>query len=111
MPSLAPYVRATLDAYARGVGAGLAHGLPRKPHEFAILGGAPAPWDATDVGAFLKFLSFLLPAHWNVELARLQVLLADGPEALLAFDPALAAQGPVIDPRPGPEHWKAFERV
>src|SRR5206468_3160086 len=90
---LAPDVRATLDAYARGVTAGITNGLRKKPHEYAILGGEPGPWEAIDVGAFLKFLSFLLPSHWNVELARLQVLLADGPEALLALDPAVTAKG------------------
>jgi penicillin amidase len=111
MRVLAPDVLAMLEAYARGVSAGFAFGLTRKPHEFAIFGGEPAPWDAVDVCAFLKFLSFLLPAHWNVELARLQVLLADGPEALLALDPSLTAQGPAIDPRPGPDQWRAFEHV
>ena len=108
---LAPDVRATLDAYARGVNAGLAHGLPKKPHEYAILGGEPGPWDAVDIATFLKFLSFLLPSHWNVELARLQVLLADGPDALLALDPAVTAQGPAIDPKPGEQVWKAFDRL
>jgi len=40
---LAPDVRATLEAYALGVSAGLRHGLPRKPHEYAIRGGEFGP--------------------------------------------------------------------
>lgn len=102
LAALAPNVRATLDAYARGINAGLTAGLPRKPHEFAVLGGEPGPWDAADVVAFIKLQTLLMTGNWDVELARLQILLADGPDAVAALDPAPANNGPLIDPRPAP---------
>jgi penicillin amidase len=88
--------RALLDAYAAGVTAGSTTGLPTKPHEFAILGGEPSPWDAADVLAFLKLQSFLLPSNWDVELARLRILRADGPDAVQALDPLYPEGHPII---------------
>lgn len=121
---LAPDVRATVDGYVRGVNAGLAS-LPRKPHEFAILGGHPRPWAAADVAAYLKLQALLISSNWDVEVPRLMILLADGPEALADLDPAPANNGPLIDPRPDPGEdprdstrrdvrelvWKAAERL
>jgi penicillin amidase len=90
LPVLAPDMRAGLEGYAAGVSAGNSHGLTAKPHEFAVLGGEPSPWDAADVLAFLKLQSFFLPSNWDVELARLRTLRADGPDALRALDPVAA---------------------
>ena len=81
----------TLTAFCAGINAAFTHGLPKKPHELAILGGELTPWTPADVLAFLKFTSFLLPGNWDVELARLRVLLADGPDALKALDPVCQA--------------------
>jgi penicillin amidase len=89
LPVCAPDVRATLEAFALGVNAGATAGLPKKPHEFAIVGGEPSAWDAADVLAVLSLQSFMLPSNWDVELARLRVLLADGPAALRELDPSL----------------------
>ena len=80
--------RNTLSAYVNGLNAGFAHGLTDKPHEFAVLGGEPTPWTTADVLAFLKVNTFLLPANWDVELARLRILRADGPDAVAALDPS-----------------------
>ncbi|HSQ55971.1 MAG TPA: penicillin acylase family protein [Gemmata sp.] len=82
---------AQVTAFAVGLNAGRTIGLSKKPHEFAILGGEPSNWDAIDVLTFLKLLSFTLPSNWDVELARLRILLADGPDALLAVDPNSSA--------------------
>jgi penicillin G amidase len=79
--------KTSLTAFVAGINEGFKTGLPQKPHELAILGGELTPWLEADVLAFLKFTSFLLPGNWDVELARLRVLLADGPEALQAIDP------------------------
>ncbi|MBY0458614.1 MAG: penicillin acylase family protein, partial [Gemmataceae bacterium] len=79
--------RAVFEAFAAGVTAGVTRGLPQKPHEFALAGGEPSAWDAADVLALLKLQSFALPSNWDVELARLRVLLADGPEAVRTLDP------------------------
>ena len=87
LPILDPAVRAAMEAFAAGVTAGTTHGLPQKPHEFAIVGGSPSAWDAADVLGVVKLQSFLLPSNWDVELARLRILVADGPDALTALDP------------------------
>ena len=76
-----------IEAYVRGVNAGATAGLPRRPHEFAVLGGGPSAWEPPDVLAVLKLQSFLIPSNWDVELARLRVLLADGPDAVGELDP------------------------
>jgi penicillin amidase len=80
-------LRASLAAFAAGVTAGHSAGLTKKPHEFAIVGGEPSAWDAADALAVLKIQSFLLPSNWDVELARLRLLRADGPDAVTALDP------------------------
>ncbi len=78
----------TLAAFVAGVNAGHTLGLPAKPHEFALLGGTPTPWTGPDVLATLKLISFSLPSNWDVELARLRMLRADGQSAVEALDPS-----------------------
>lgn len=87
LAALAPHIREAMAAYVRGINAGFAHGLSKKPHEFAILGGKPTPWDETDVLSTLQLQSFSLPSNWDVELARLRLLLSDGPDAVRDLDP------------------------
>jgi penicillin amidase len=87
LPVLDEFVRGQITAFAAGITAGNTAGLPKKPHEFAILGGEPSAWDAIDVLALLKLQSFLLPSNWDVELARLKILLADGLAAVGELDP------------------------
>jgi penicillin amidase len=96
-PVLHADVRESMDAYAKGVNAGRAAGAPR-PHELALLRTAPTAWTGTDTLGMSKLLSFSLCANWDAELARLKVLLADGPEALKALDPHYPTWQPVIWP-------------
>lgn len=93
LPVLDEAGRQLLEAYARGVSAGHTIGLPKKPHEFAIVGGEPSTWDAADVLTTLKVQAFFLSSNWDVELARLRLLLADGPDAVRELDPVS-----VVDP-------------
>lgn len=95
---LSAEVRAMLEAYTRGAGAGAARGLPRRPHEFVLLRSRPTPWTPLDVLGALKLQAFALGANWDMELARLKVLTADGPEALAALDPAYPEWLPVSRP-------------
>ncbi|MFO0826357.1 MAG: penicillin acylase family protein [Gemmataceae bacterium] len=81
-------VQARLNAFAAGVTTGSTAGLSTKPHEFAILGGEPSAWDGTDIVTIMKLQSFTLASNWDVELARLRILLADGADAVLALDPS-----------------------
>ena len=92
LPLLSEEIRSNVEAFAAGVTAGASVGLRRKPHEFAILGGKPTPWTGADVLGFVILQSFALPSNWDAELARLQILLKDGPDALRALDPSA---GPV----------------
>jgi penicillin amidase len=89
---LAPAVRETLESYVAGVNAGRASS--RRPHELALLRQPPTPWDIADPLGFLKFQSFMMASNWDVELARLFILLNDGPGALQALDPAPLAEQP-----------------
>ena len=81
-----------MTAFAAGIAAGITAGLTKKPHEFAILGGEPSAWDVPDILVTLKLQSFLLPSNWDVEIARLKILLGDGAEAMIALDPIAAEQ-------------------
>lgn len=96
--------RAILGAYAAGINAGYAHGADYHAHEFTILGDNPTPWQADDILGILALQSFLLPSNWDAELARLRILIADGPEALKALDPADLNRAPLPI---GAERWNA----
>ena len=82
--------KALLEAYTAGINAGYSHGLARRPHEFVVLGRTPTPWEPADVLSYMKLQPWFMASNWDCELARLRILLADGPEALLALDPSLA---------------------
>jgi len=91
VPLLVPEVRELLEAFAAGVRAGTTAGLPRKPHEFALLGGQPTLWTPADTLGVVELISFTLSANWGVELARLRIWREDGEEALRALDPTFPA--------------------
>jgi penicillin amidase len=109
-PHLAPDVQSMLQAYAAGVTAGGTVGLPRPPHEFALLRRRPSPWSPLDSLGLMKLISFNLASNWDVELVRLKVLQEDGPEALAAVDPVYASWLPVTMP-PGQPAGKAIDAL
>lgn len=88
LPALDADIRDAVAGFVAGVNAGQTHGCSRPPHEFDLLKGTPTPWEPADVLGLLKIQTFLLPSNWDVELARLQILRADGPHALRSLDPA-----------------------
>lgn len=81
--------RALVQAYTDGINAGYTHGLKYRPHEFVLLRADPTPWEPADVLAYSKLQCWFMASNWDCELARLRILLADGPEALKALDPAV----------------------
>ena len=83
----APDVKATIQAFCDGHGQGITEGLNKVPVEFAVLRAQPTPLEPTDVLSFLGIMSFMLASNWDSELARLEILRADGLEALLAIEP------------------------
>ncbi|HWC31402.1 MAG TPA: penicillin acylase family protein, partial [Dehalococcoidia bacterium] len=81
-------VRAQLEAFVRGINAGLTAGAERNAPEFAMLRSRPTLWRAEDVLGQGKLLSFVLVGNWDVELSRYKILTADGERALRDLDPA-----------------------
>ena len=96
LPELDSDMRDALDAYVAGVNAAITSG-PR-PHELALLRARATRWAAEDVLAFLGLQSLALSGNWDSELGRLQLLLADGPDALAAAAPAYPAWLPTHVP-------------
>ncbi|MBN2005851.1 MAG: penicillin acylase family protein [Anaerolineae bacterium] len=92
--------RRMLAAYARGVNAGVRAG-GGKAHEFALLRTQPTPYTAAAVLGVLKLMGFMIATNWDCELMRLKMLQDDGPEALVALDPAYPEWLPVTAPPMG----------
>lgn len=86
--SFAPDIQSNISAYVAGVNAGNTLGSPKKAHEFVLLTSKPSVWTPADVAGIIKLQSFLFATNADVELSRLKILLADGPEALAAIDPS-----------------------
>src|SRR5687768_334952 len=80
-------VRAQVEAFVRGINAGLHAGTKRRAHEFSLLRARPTLSEPVDVVGVAKLMSFLLIGNWDVELARLKILMEDGPQALHDLDP------------------------
>lgn len=91
MPAQRADVRALLEAYARGVNAGLTRGGVARPHELALLRARPSAWTAVDVLATSKVLGIGgLAENWTQEHARLMTQALDGAEAVAALEPHAA---------------------
>ncbi len=110
MPALDPAIRSVLEAFARGLTDGSRLGCKRVPHEFTLLRARPTPFAAVDLVAMGKLQAFALPSNWDVELARLQIMKMDGPEALAALDPGYPEWLPVSSP-PGAPSGPAVDRL
>lgn len=109
-PVIDAEIRTAIEAYASGVSAGVKHGLPQRPHEFVLLRSQPTPWSPLDSLGVVKLISFTLAANWDIELARLKILLEDGAEALAALDPAYPPWHPVTAP-PGQQAGPVLDRL
>ncbi len=106
---LAPDVQAVFEAYAAGVTDGSAAGLPKKAHEFAMLMSRPTPWKGTDIVGVYRLQSFLFATNADAELARLRILVSDGPEVLSALDPSI--EGMVPDAVVAEEEEEVLDRL
>ena len=107
---LDPDVQRVLEAYSRGVNAGRTSGSRRAAHAYTLLRARPTPHTPLDCLAYLKVMAFVMASNWSNELARLQILRQDGPEALAALDPAYPAWHPVAAP-PGATAGPAIDRL
>ena len=104
IPRLSDEVGVALDAFARGVTAGMTDGSTRPAVEFTLLRTRPRPITAIDVASIVRLFAFLLAANWQDELARLAVLEADGPDALQRLDDRAAHDLPTTLGLPEGEH-------
>lgn len=80
-------LQANINGYVAGLYSGATAGSERKAHEFALLRSKPTRWDSWDVLGMARLQSFLFATNADAELARLKILLADGPISLAALDP------------------------
>lgn len=96
LPVLDPDIRASVTAYAAGINA--AASVSPRPHELAMLRATRTPWTAEDCLAFMGLQSLALAGNWDSELARVQILLADGPDALARVDPTYGPWLPAVIP-------------
>lgn len=85
---LEPRERRQLEAFARGVNAGIERGAEKKPHELTLLGVDASTFEPVDIISVLQFFAFALSSNWDAELARLRILRSDGKEALAALEAA-----------------------
>ena len=90
--NIADDVRDDLDAFVRGINAGIRVGASRRAHEFTLIRSKPSLFRATDAIGIVKLLSFAMGSNWDSELARFKILSEDGPEALKALSPVYPEQ-------------------
>jgi penicillin amidase len=84
--------RMALDAYAAGVNAWLGEGHTLPP-EFLLLGVTPEPWRPTDSLVWEKMMSWDLGGDYDMELLRLRLGLALGPERAAQLLPPYPEDG------------------
>ena len=87
-------------SFASGVRSGVAAGGGAKSHEFVLLRSKPTDFQAVDALGFLGVLAFSLASNWDSELARLRMLVLDGPDAVAALHPPYPTEQPT-SLRPG----------
>ena len=68
--SLSPQTRLSLESYASGVNAWLAHRAAALPPEFALLRVEPEPWRVADSLVWGRLLAYQLSVNWSAELFR-----------------------------------------
>lgn len=122
--TLAPDVRAALDAYAAGVNAWIAANGDALPPEFALVDVEPEPWRPADSLVWGRLIAFQLSANYRGELLRAQLagrlapeqvddLFPDGTgappptlaDAAAAIDRLRAALPPPLGPATASNEW------
>ncbi|CAN5431979.1 penicillin acylase family protein [soil metagenome] len=94
-PALKPESQAALQAYADGVNRWLDehHTLPP---EFVLLRIEPEPWTTTDSLVWAKMMAWDLGGDWDLELLRLRLTQAIGPERTAQLLPGYPISGATI---------------
>ncbi|MFQ5554554.1 MAG: penicillin acylase family protein, partial [Acidimicrobiia bacterium] len=102
--------RAALSAFAAGVNAATDTGAAARPHELTLLRGPATACTPEDVVGLTLLQAFALASNWDSELARLEILMNDGREALAALDATYPEWHPVTSP-PGTEAGPAIDAL
>lgn len=84
--------RTLLDAYARGVNAGI-EATRALPPEYALLEAPPEPWHPEHTLAVARLVLFTFALNWDTELLRERLLSALGPDRAFELDAAYPADG------------------
>jgi len=103
-------VQERLEAFAAGVRSGIADGGGGRAHEFVLLRTKPTPFTASDAVGFLAVQAFSLASNWDTELARLRMLVLDGPQAVADLHPPYLRHHPASD-RPGHEAGRVIDAL
>ena len=90
---------ALLEAYARGVDAGV-RTLRALPPEFALLDFTPEPWRPADSLLIGRLLMFGFAGNWDTELLRERLVRALGAERAAAVEPVHPHEGTTVTGRP-----------
>ncbi len=94
-PALNQQGKMALQAYAAGVNAWLGEGHPLPP-EFLILGVEPEPWTVTDSLVWTKMMAWDLGGNYDLELLRVRLAQAIGPERAAQLMPAYPEAGTTV---------------
>ena len=94
-----PEERALLEAYARGVNAGV-RSLRALPPEFVLLESTPEPWFPEHTMLIGRFVLLTFASNWDTELLRESLLARLGPDRLAALDTAELATARTVTGEP-----------
>ncbi len=86
-----------LIAFSTGVNEGRSIGSSKKAHEFTLLRCKPSIFAPEDSLGILKLFAFQMGSNWDSELARLHILINDGPEALINSNKSYFNEHPVSE--------------
>lgn len=84
--------RAMLNAYARGVNAGIA-ATRALPPEYALTEAPPEPWHPEHTLALARLVLFTFALNWDTELLRERLLTSLGPDRAFELDAAYPSDG------------------
>ena len=84
---VAPRELTLLEAYARGLNAGI-DALPELPPEFLLVNAEPEAWRPDYTMLIGRLLMFSFASNWDSELLRARLLEAVGPDRAALLDPA-----------------------
>ena len=94
-PALNEKTQQRLEAYAAGVNAWINEKHPLPP-EYLILGVEPELWTVYDSLVWMKMMSWDLAGNYDIELLRVKLAQAIGPERAAELMPAYPKDGPTI---------------